>query len=293
VSLFADLTAILAPVFVTAGIGFAWIKSGRDLDTNQFTPIIVYVGSPCLVFSTLMGTGVALDDLGRIALVSALAHLGALILGLAVLTAMGWPRRAFLPSMMLPNTGNMGLPLCLFAFGAEGLALGIAYFTVSSLLQFTAGISIAAGGTTLKRALATPHLYAVGLAVLLLATETALPRWIANTTDLVGQFTIPLMLLFLGVSLARLTVQGFGRALTLSVLRIGGGLAVGLALVWAFGLTGVAAGVVLIQSSMPVAVFNYLFAQYYGNSPAEVAGLVVVSTTLSFATLPILLAVIL
>lgn len=292
-SLVPDLVAVLAPVFVTAGIGFAWIKSGRTLDTNQFTPIIVYVGSPCLIFSTLMGTGVALDDLGRIALISALAHAGALILGLAVLTLAGWPRRAFLPAMMLPNTGNMGLPLCLFAFGEAGLALGIAYFTVSSLLQFTAGISIAAGGTTLKRALATPHLYAVGLAVLLLAVDAQVPRWIDNTVTLVGQFTIPLMLLFLGVSLARLTVKGFGRALLLSVVRIGGGLLIGLALVWGFGLTGTAAGVVLIMSAMPVAVFNYLFAQYYDNSPAEVAGLVVVSTALSFATLPILLAVIL
>ena len=102
-----------------------------------------------------------------------------------------------------------------------------------------------------------------------------------------------LMLLFLGVSLARLTVQGVVRAVILSVVRIGGGLAVGVLLVWAFGLTGPAAGVVLIQSSMPVAVFNYLFAQYYDNSPAEVAGLVVVSTAISFATLPFLLAFVL
>lgn len=194
---------------------------------------------------------------------------------------------------MLPNTGNMGLPLCLFAFGDIGLALGIAYFTISALLQFTVGISIAAGGMSVKRALSTPHIYVVSLAVLLLWTGTTLPEWVSNTVHLIGQFTIPLMLLFLGVSLARLTVQGVGRAVILSVVRIGGGLAVGVLLVWAFGLTGPAAGVVLIQSSMPVAVFNYLFAQYYDNSPAEVAGLVVVSTAISFATLPFLLAFVL
>ena len=94
---------------------------------------------------------------------------------------------------------------------------------------------------------------------------------------------------FLGVSLARLTVTGVARAVLLSLVRIGGGLAVGLVLVYAFGLEGPAAGVVPIQTSMPVAVFNYLFAQYYDNSPSEVAGLVVVSTAISFATLPVLL----
>lgn len=289
----ADLFSVLAPVFVTAGIGFAWIKAGRTLDTNQFTPIIVFVGSPCLVFSTLMESGVDIGLLGQIAGIAILAHAAALTMGFLALKAGGYPLRAFLPSLMLPNTGNMGLPLCLFAFGDIGLALGIAYFTISALLQFTVGISIAAGGMSVKRALSTPHIYVVSLAVLLLWTGTNLPEWVSNTVHLIGQFTIPLMLLFLGVSLARLTVQGVGRAVILSVVRIGGGLAVGVLLVWAFGLTGPAAGVVLIQSSMPVAVFNYLFAQYYDNSPAEVAGLVVVSTAISFATLPFLLAFVL
>ena len=40
---------------------------------------------------------------------------------------------------------------------------------------------------------------------------------------------------------------------------------------------------------MPVAVFNFLFAERYGNHPEEVAGLIVISTVMSFATLPLLL----
>lgn len=287
--LIASLFAVLAPVFCMAAIGYVWIKSGRTLDTNQFTPIVVYIGSPCLVFSTLMKSGVGLEPMAEIAVVAILAHVAALAMGAGILTLLKLPIRAFLPSLMLPNTGNMGLPLCLFAFGEVGLALGIAYFTISSLIQFTAGISIAAGGLSLRRFLSTPHIYVVLAAGALLWTETILPVWLTNTVTLIGQFTIPMMLLFLGVSLARLTVESVGRAMILSVVRIMGGLAVGLLLVWGFQLEGVAAGVVLLQSSMPVAVFNYLFAQYYNNNPSEVAGLVVVSTLMSFATLPILL----
>ena len=288
-----ELLEILAPVFIMAGIGFAWTKSGRSLDTNQFTPLIVWVGSPCLIFSALMKSNIGLAELTEIAWVALGIHICAATLGVIALKALRLPVRAFLPALTLPNTGNMGLSLCLFAFGDVGLALGVAYFTVSALLQFTFGVSVSANRFSWKRAIATPHIYAIAAAVAMLWTDTPVPVWIGNTVSLLGQFTIPLMLLFLGVSLAKLTVGAVGRAVILSVVRIGGGLAIGLGFVWLAGLDGTAAGIVLIQASMPVAVFNYLLAQYYDNSPAEVAGLVVVSTVMSFATLPLLLAVIL
>jgi malate permease and related proteins len=51
--------------------------------------------------------------------------------------------------------------------------------------------------------------------------------------------------------------------------------------------------VLAIQSAMPVAVFNYLFAQLYRREPAEVAGMIVISTLISFVTLPALLLLVL
>ena len=55
-------------------------------------------------------------------------------------------------------------------------------------------------------------------------------------------------------------------------------------------MTGTARAALILQASMPVAVYNYLFAQMWDNEPAEIAGLVVVSTLLSVATIPLLLA---
>jgi hypothetical protein len=40
---------------------------------------------------------------------------------------------------------------------------------------------------------------------------------------------------------------------------------------------------------MPVAVSNYLFAVIYNREPAEVAGMVLISTGIAFVTLPLLL----
>jgi len=194
---------------------------------------------------------------------------------------------------VFPNTGNMGLPLCLFAFGQQGLALAIIIFTLTATLQFTAGVAIASGSLSFRRILGMPLIYAVVLSVLVVATGWTLPQWLANTIQLLGGLTIPMMLLALGVSLARLRVTTFGRAALLTVVRLAGGVAIGFAVATIFGLSGAARGVLIIQAAMPVAVFNYLFAQYYSREPEQVAGMVVLSTAASFVILPVLLWILL
>jgi predicted permease len=194
---------------------------------------------------------------------------------------------------MFPNAGNMGLPLCLFAFGEEGLTLAIVFFAVFSIAQFTIGVSIAAGDLSLKRLLRMPLPYAVLLSMPFVATQTPAPAWLANTLELVGGLTIPLMLLALGVSLARLQVSSLGRSALLAGLRLGGGVLIGVALGWILDLEPAMRGVFIIQCAMPVAVFNYLFAQLYGRKPEEVAGAIVLSTGVSFLTLPLLLLLVL
>jgi hypothetical protein len=286
----SDLFAVIAPVFLTALVGYLWVKSGRDFDVKQLTPLIITVGTPCLVVSTLLTADLDVMALGQIAGAAVLAHSLAAAIGWVLLRAAKLPITSYLPALAFPNTGNMGLPLCLFAFGEKGLALAIGYFVVSAIGQFTLGYAISAGHMDLKRLVRTPIIWAVAIAVALLMTDTSLPRWAMNTLGLIGQFNIPLMLLALGVSLAGLSVKRLGVPLILSCLRIAGGAGLGFAIAWGLDLEGIARGVVILQTVMPVAVFNYLFAQVHGNRPEEVAGLVVVSTGLSFATLPLLLA---
>jgi malate permease and related proteins len=181
------------------------------------------------------------------------------------------------------------MPLCLFAFGEAGLGLAVVFFAVLAVAQFTLGPAIAAGRLDLRQMLRTPLVYAVLLALVIQALGLDLPRWAANTTMLLGDCAVPLMLLSLGIALARLRIAGMGRALAMSVLRLGLGFGVGLVVASALGLEGVIRGVVILESAMPVAVFNYLWAVRYDTAPEEVAGMVLGSTVLSFATLPLLL----
>lgn len=284
------LFTVIAPVFLIAFLGWGWVRSGRDFNTPVVTGLVTNIGTPCLIIDTLLKVDLAPQALGQMIYAAAIIHGVFLVVGWVAVKVVRQPVSTFLPGLVFGNTGNMGLPLCLFAFGQEGLALAIAYFVLNAVLLFTLGMQLAAGRASFKELIRTPLIWAVILAVTLLLTDTPLPKWIANTVGLLGGMTIPLMLMALGVSLANLKVKSLGTSLYFSIVRIGMGFSVGWAVAWMMGLEGVALGVVVIESSLPLAVFNYLFAVRYNNRPEEVAGAVVVSTLLSVVALPFILA---
>ncbi len=285
-----ELFSIIAPVFVCSALGFAWTRAGRAYDTQLMTTIIATLGAPCLVFSRLVSLEVDPTLMLQMAGAAAVAMATFALVGFAVLRALGLPPHTFLGPMIYPNAGNMGMAVCLFAFGSEGLALAVCFFTVSAVAQFTVGLWSWAGRGSLGTLLRQPMAYAALVAIALIASGTSTPLWVLRTTELLGGLTIPLMLLTLGASLASLRVRNATRTAALSTLRLGMGFGVGLALSQLLGWEGTTRGVLIVQCSMPVAVFNYLFAEMYDRSPADVASLVLVSTLISYATLPILLA---
>lgn len=286
------LTAI-APVMLTALIGYGWTRIGRNFDTQALTQLVTDIGTPCLVFSTYARMTVPPGAFAATAGASLTILIGFLAIAAATLKVCGLPLRTYLPSMAFPNTGNLGLPLALYAFGPEGLAFAIIFLTFTSVLNFTIGQAIAAGAMSWRGIARMPIIYAVALGLGASAFHIALPKFLANTIALLGSLTVPLMLLMLGVSLGRLRVAGIRRAFLLSLLRIGMGAGVGFAVTAIFGLHGTARAALVMQSSMPAAVFNYLFALRWNNEPEEVAGIVVVSTLVTIATAPTLLYILL
>jgi hypothetical protein len=287
--MFEQLAAVILPVILIAGIGYLWARFRRPFDNIQVTQLVSMIGSPCLVASALTSLHAQPAQLGRMALATALVFTGMFLIGVVVLRLMKLPYHSYLPAVVFSNSGNMGLPLALFAFGQSGLALAVIYFAISSTLQFTAGVSIAAGTASVKRLVRVPVIYAVLGSVVFIATGWPVPLFISNTLEILGGLTIPLMLLALGVSLANLGVRSLPRNLFLSLLRMIGGFAMSWLVGWALDLSPMARGVLLIQASMPVAVFSYLFAQYYQRRPEDVAAMVIISTLLSFGTLPFLI----
>lgn len=286
----AELISILAPIYIAIGAGVVWARVGRPWRTEFVTDLIMTLGAPCLVFSSLVGLDVepeALIEMAGAAL-SAFAAMG--VVGALVLRAFRLPLTSFLPPVMFPNTGNMGLPVCLFAFGEEGLALGVCFYAVTAFVQFSLGISIWRGSASARELLRTPLTWSVVVAAFVVLTDVSVPLFALRTTELLGSFTIPLMQLSLGVSLGGMKLGSLRRTLPVSLLRLSLGLLVGAAVARAFGLEGAARGVLILDCSMPVAVLNFLLARRYERSPEDVASVVVISTLISLATLPLILA---
>ena len=287
--MFEVLLPIIAPILISVGLGWGWVKSGRSMDISAVNTMVTNLGAPCLVFSSLARLSVSSAALADMALATALAVAVFLAVGAVILRLARLSLPVYLPSLAFTNCGNMGLPLSLFAFGQMGLDLAAAYFAVSMVVMMVLGLWLVSGEPTPKTALTMPLPYAVAAALAFRAAEVEVPAWLYNSTDLLGGMTVPLMLLTLGVSLASMRVVGVRRALALAVLRLAMGAAVGVAVAALFDFDGVARGVLIIQCAMPPAVFNYLFAQSYDRKPEETASVILISTMLSFLTLPLLL----
>lgn len=288
-----NLFAIIAPVFVCAAIGFGWARRGMPFDNEFTTSLSSNVAMPCLIVATLARLEIGPEAFSQMALAGLIAMAATIAAAAAVLKLAGYSQPVYLPPLVFGNTGNIGLPLCLFAFGEEGLALAIVFFTVFLVIQFTFGIWIASGHGSVRILLRTPLVWAALIGIALQLLDIRLPIWIGNTIGLIGDLAIPLMLLTLGVSLAKLKVARLGRSIALSTGRLAIGLAAGLAVATVMELDHTARGILILESTMPVAVLNYLFAARYDRSPEEVAGLVLVSTVISFITLPGLLLLVL
>lgn len=288
--LFGELLSIVTPVYIAVGLGFVWIRLGRRYDTEGVTDLVMNVGAPCLVFSSLVGLELPPSAMLEMVVVMCAALLCFALLGAAVLRLAGLPYHTFLPPVVFGNTGNMGLPICLFAFGDEGLALAVCVYATNTFVQFTAGLWLWSGRISFAQLLRTPLAYAVLLAALVLVAGLPVALPVQRTAELLGDFTIPLMSFTLGVTLARLRIADLRPALALSLVRLGGGMGIGVFLASLFDLEGVARGVLILQCSMPVAVINYLLAEKFARAAREVAGGIVLSTLISLATLPLLLA---
>ncbi len=285
--LFSILIDVVGPVFLVAFVGYVWSRRGAPFDPRFIALMVTSVATPSMVVDSLSTSGLQTGALGAIALASLLCHALSLGAGWLFVRAVGQPTTVFVPALTFPNTGNMGLPLGMFAFGQSGLALSIGYYAVASLLQFTVGQSIAAKQIDPRALLRMPLIWAIAFGLFLALTGLQLPNVASRGLHILGGLMVPLMLLSLGHSLARLRFSSLGRGLMFSTARLFGGFAIGWLVATLLGLDGLARGVVVVQSSMPSAVYNYMFAERFGNQPEEVAGVVVVSTLMAIPLLPI------
>jgi malate permease and related proteins len=286
----SQIINVVAPVFICAVIGFIWARKQLPYNTDMVSKLVFNLAAPCLVVSSISKVSLAPAALWQMGLAAVLASSGVLLLGALFIRIYRVPMATYLPALVFPNVGNMGLPLCLFAFGDKGLALAVAYFMVMSVAHFSVGMAIASGERiALRHFFSNPILAAIAVAIILVMTGWHLPLWLNHSVNLIGDMTIPLMLITLGYSLANLKVHQFKQGLYFATLRLVLGGLMALAVAELLNLEGINRGVVILQGIMPMAVFNYLFALKSGRGHEEVASMILVSTLMACVLIPVVL----
>ncbi len=289
-ALFLQVLQIVAPVFLLAAIGFCWVRLGLEYRVEFVTRLAMTLAIPCLIFMALVRTEIDPAALRDTAIATLVCYAVVGLLALGLLRLLGLETRTYLAPITFGNTGNLGLPVALFAFGEAGFDFAVVVFAIMAFLSFTIGVWIVSGSGSVWPALKEPMVGATALGAVFMMMNWDVPVWLGNTLDLVGQIGIPVMLITLGVAISRLRPGRVFHAIWLSLVKLAICVLVALGVGLAFGLPNLALGVLILQVSTPVAVTNYMLAEKYGAKADEVAGLVVVSTLLSVLSIPLILA---
>lgn len=288
--IYIKLFEVLFPVFFVVAVGYYIGKKNPKINTDFITDLSAKIGAPAIVFYSITTTGISFDIFLSYFWYSLVAIIGFSIVGLIFLYFLKKDLIRELPPFILPNTGNMGLPICLFAYGSQGLGVAATISSLVILFHFTLGVFLADRKFNFEVIIKSPSFYAIIVSVFFLYFEIDPPSFLVNTTMLITYATIFLILMSLGIALTRLKVFSFNSALVSSIARVIIGPIIGFIIIKYFNLSGFAAGVLLIQSAMPSAVLTYLVGSIY--SPKKIvdsiASMIVVSTLLSFITIPII-----
>jgi len=285
-SVISEVAAVLLPVFSIAALGYVWRRSGAAFDLDFVTRLIMNVAGPCLVFENLARLVLPLGEFFAMVGAAIAILIVTAFVAFLLLKTLRLPIRSYLPALTVGNVGNLGLPLCLFAFGEQGLALGVALYVTNSVGQFTLVPLLQARTSFVRTLVTTPVLYAAVGGLAARVANVDLPGWLDDTLRLLGGTMIPLMLLALGHTVGGLRAKNLKRAFGLGSARLLIAFGVSVGVSSALGIHGVAQGVLVLQGSMPAAVFSYLFAARYERDAQDVAGIVLVSTLLAAAALP-------
>jgi len=289
-AILAKLVEVIFPVFFIIGVGY-WIgKKNPNFDTNFITSFSGSIGVPSMLFYSLTSTSLDFSVFFKFAMITALFVVLFAVTGIVILLILKRNILMELPPLILPNTGNIGLPLCLFAYGASGFSIASSIAAMIMLFHFTIGIFLASGKLSFKPLATSVPMYAIVITSTILYFKIPVPQFIINTTMLIAYATIFLILTSLGIALTKLQAVNFKGNLAISLVRLISGPLIAFIIIRWLDLESYQAGALLIQCSMPSAVLTYLVAKMY--SPKEhvdnIASVIVTSTTISLITIPII-----
>ncbi|MDX1298625.1 MAG: AEC family transporter [Pseudomonas sp.] len=286
--MFTQILSTLLPVFLIAGCGALYGRV-RSPDIGVLNRLNMELFVPMLVFAVLAERKAPLQDYADLALAATVIVLGSGLLLWPLARLLKLDVRTFLPPMMFNNTGNMGLPLMVLAFGEQALPAAVVLFIVEMLLHFSVGIYLLNPRTPLWSLLRIPVVIAsiAGVAVNML--DMALPGWLLETYLMLGGVCVPLMLFALGVRLLEVDFGAWKLGLLGAIACPASGLLLAWPMIELLDLHGVQLAAVWVFAALPPAVLNYMLAEQFQQEPHKVAALVLIGNLGSMVVMPVVL----
>jgi predicted permease len=288
---YSEILNVILPTFIAILIGYALGKMIK-IDMAGMVDIVFYIGLPALAFISILSQQIVFLDAAKVWASALMVSFGCAAAGWLLFTLMKKRHSGLYLPISLPNTVNIPFPIISLAYGPAGLFAATLYYIPNVILIYSAGVFIAAGKSwqhNLKAMLKVPTIYAAAAALLLNYFQVSVPSLIMRPLDFISGLVTPAVVLTLGYSLAHVKLTSLSTTFLASLIRVGGGLAMGFLVVYLFGMTGILRSVVLLMSSMPSAVNTYLIAAKYKSEPELVASVVLVTTIISLVLIPFLL----
>ncbi|MBI2139396.1 AEC family transporter [Candidatus Woesearchaeota archaeon] len=283
------LIETVVPVFLIILLGFV-IGKFRKIDVQPFVDLIVYFTGPALIISSITKSSLAVRDFLTVGLGAAGVVLA---LGLFVFIILKVFRSAkaglYLP-LTVGNTGYLGYPIALLAFGTEGLSRAVVFDMVNSIFLYSIGIWLIHEKKDFREMFKVPLLYAVVFGIGLNLMKLPIPTIAAKPLEMAGSITIPLALLVLGYKLTEVKITSFWLSFGASLFRIAGGFLAAFLLVSIFSISGISKNILLLQAAMPSAVMTMILCQKYKKDAELVASVVFLGTVMSVVSIPLILA---
>lgn len=283
--IFNPLSPVI-PVFLLVGLGFVFAH-WKKISLASITEIIVYLATPALVFTALASRPLFAGDIAILfsGVVMIFTGVG-LMIWLYFLIFQFRSRGFALPALFM-NAGNMGIPLALFGFGPPGMQRATLLFVIITFFQYSLGIYILSGRGNWREIFRLPLIYATIAGLSFNLGQITIPELLFQPLSLLGQATIPLMLVSLGYRLRDFQSLQWGHAVGGALLRILGGFAAAYIAVELLGADGINRQVLLLYGSLPAAAMNFILTEKFGQDPNLAASIVVLSTFFSVVTIPL------
>jgi predicted permease len=288
-SLSYRLVAILFPIFGIVAAGYFYARRHKpEMAVANRLNMDVFV--PALVFAAMAGKSFDLAAYAPLALGGFLVLACCGLLAWPVAKLIGVQPKTLVPPMLFNNSGNIGLPLAVLAWGEAALPAAVILFLVENFLHFSFGARLLDPSTRLLTLWRVPVVFAAmaGLTVALLKISIWPPLLIG--IKMLGDVSVPLLLFALGVRMTDVSFREWKVATGSALLRPLAGMLIATGVIHLLGLEGWQAAMLFVFGALPPAVLNFLFAERYKQEPERVASIVLIGNLAALLYLPLALA---